>query len=76
MSQYELTASEIKGETMSEQENKQVQAAQDQAAAQVNQVINNAIASLMDISNLLRDIPKLVLANQQLAQQVAELKRQ
>jgi hypothetical protein len=74
MSQYELTETQIKGDTMSEQETKQA-TAQDQSLAQVNQVINNAVASLMDVSNLLRDIPKLVAVNAQLAAQLAELKK-
>lgn len=39
----------------------------EQQVAQVNQVVSNAVAALMDIANLLRDIPKLVAVNQQLA---------
>ena len=43
--------------------------------AQVNQVVSNAVAALMDVANLLRDIPKLVAVNQQLAAQLEELKK-
>jgi hypothetical protein len=43
--------------------------------AQVNQVVSNAVAALMDVANLLRDIPKLVAANVQLASELAELKK-
>jgi len=39
----------------------------EQQVAQVNAVVSNAVAALMDIANLLRDIPKLVAVNQQLA---------
>ena len=42
----------------------------EKAVAQVNQVVNNAIAALMDVANLLRDIPKLVAVNQQLAERL------
>ncbi len=45
----------------------------DPAVQQAGQVINNAVAALMDIANLLRDIPKLVAANQYLAEQVKAL---
>lgn len=44
----------------------------DPAVAQVTQVINNAIAALMDVANLLRDIPKLVAVNQQLVGRLRE----
>jgi len=62
---------------MSEQTKTEATAAtpEEQTLAQVNQVVSNAVASLMDVGNLLRDIPKLVAANQQLAAQVAELKK-
>ena len=39
----------------------------EQQVQQVNAVVSNAVAALMDIANLLRDIPKLVAVNQQLA---------
>lgn len=42
----------------------------EQQVAQVNQVVSNAVAALMDVANLLRDIPKLVVANQQLAERL------
>ena len=42
----------------------------EQQAAQVNQVVSNAVAALMDIANLLRDIPKLVAVNAQLAERL------
>lgn len=42
----------------------------EQQVAQVNAVVNNAVAALMDIANLLRDIPKLVAVNQQLAERL------
>lgn len=45
----------------------------EQQLAQVNQVVSNAIAALMDIANLLRDIPKLVGVNQQLAERLSAL---
>jgi hypothetical protein len=51
----------------------QEQQVEKQTLAQVNQVISNAVAALMDVSNLLRDIPKLVVANQQLSARVQEL---
>ena len=44
----------------------------DPAVAQVTQVINNAVAALMDVANLLRDIPKLVAVNQQLIGKLRE----
>ena len=44
----------------------------DPAVVQVTQVINNAIAALMDIANLLRDIPKMVSVNQQLISKLRE----
>jgi hypothetical protein len=40
----------------------------------ISQTVNTAIASLMDVCNYLRDIPKLVAANQSLAAEVASLK--
>jgi hypothetical protein len=40
------------------------------ALAGVNQVVTNAIAALMDVANLLRDVPRLVAANQALVQQL------
>lgn len=48
---------------------------QEKGLAQVNQVVSNAVAALMDVANLLRDIPKLVAANQQLAVELEELKK-
>ena len=42
----------------------------EQQTAQVNQVVSNAVAALMDIANLLRDIPKLVAVNAQLAERL------
>jgi hypothetical protein len=42
----------------------------EQQVAQVNQVVSNAVAALMDIANLLRDIPKLVAVNVQLAERL------
>ena len=50
----------------------QTEAQVDPAVAQVTQVINNAIAALMDVANLLRDIPKLVAVNQQLVGRLRE----
>jgi hypothetical protein len=44
--------------------------AAEQQVAQVNQVVSNAVAALMDIANLLRDIPKLVAVNVQLAERL------
>ena len=60
---------------VTEQEPKQ-EAAQQQVSpqtAQVTQIVNNAIAALMDTSNLLRDLPKLVETNQRLASKLVEL---
>ena len=42
----------------------------EQQVQQVNAVVSNAVAALMDIANLLRDIPKLVAVNQQLAERL------
>ena len=42
----------------------------EQQVAQVNAVVSNAVAALMDIANLLRDIPKLVAVNQQLVERL------
>lgn len=50
----------------------QTEAQADPAVAQVTQVINNAIAALMDVANLLRDIPKLVAVNQQLVNRLRD----
>ena len=49
------------------------QTPEQQTLAQVNQIVSNAVASLMDVGNLLRDIPKLVSANQQQAAKIQEL---
>jgi ABC-type transporter Mla MlaB component len=48
---------------------------EEKSLAQVNQVVSNAVAALMDVANLLRDVPKLVAANMQLAAELAELKK-
>jgi len=40
----------------------------------LNQTINNAVSALMDIANMLREIPKLVAANKELAAEVERLR--
>jgi ABC-type transporter Mla MlaB component len=49
---------------------KRVLTPEEQNLQQVSQVISNAVAALMDVANLLRDIPKLVAANQALVAQL------
>lgn len=46
---------------------------QNAQAAQVNQVVNNAVAALMDVANLLRDIPKLIDTQQKLLAKLVEV---
>ena len=60
-------------ETPAVAETEQANSAEQQALAQVNQIVSNSVASLMDVANLLRDIPKLVAANQALSARVREL---
>lgn len=52
------------------------QTPEQKSLTQVNQVVSNAVAALMDVANLLRDIPKLVAVNVQLATELAALKKQ
>lgn len=63
------TLSVLNGESKTAVETKALTPAEQQVA-QVNAVVSNAVAALMDIANLLRDIPKLVAVNQQLAERL------
>ncbi len=47
-----------------------------QPADPLIQTINNAVSALMDIANMLREIPKLVSANKELAAEVERLKKE
>ena len=42
----------------------------------LNQTINNAVSALMDVANMLREIPKLVAANKELATEVERLRKE
>jgi hypothetical protein len=63
------TLSVLNGEAKTPADTKPLTPAEQQVA-QVNQVVSNAVAALMDIANLLRDIPKLVAVNAQLAERL------
>jgi len=63
------TLSVLNGEAKTSADTKSLTPAEQQVA-QVNQVVSNAVAALMDIANLLRDIPKLVAVNVQLAERL------
>ena len=45
---------------------------QDPSVQEAINVVNAAISALMDVSNLLRDLPKLVAVNQQLVGRLRE----
>jgi hypothetical protein len=53
---------------------KEVTEAKNKEIEAVNGNVNTAIASLMDVCNYLRDIPKLIAANQALVNEVVSLR--